>query len=123
MRRAVLLLALTALAGCGGGSEPTAEPQRLGPIELVEALREGGYVVYLRHAATDRSKEDDPVLDLDDCATQRNLSEDGRDQSREIGEAFRRARDPDRRRLLERVLPNAGDGRARVRSATRTSPA
>lgn len=89
MRRAVLLLALTAMAGCGGGTEPTAEPQRLGPIELVEALREGGHVVYLRHAATDRSKEDDPVLDLDDCSTQRNLNDDGRDQSRELGEAFR----------------------------------
>ena len=90
MRRAVLfLLALTVLAGCGGGSEPTTEPQRLGPIELVEALREGGYVVYLRHAVTDRSKEDDPVLDLDDCSTQRNLSDNGRDQAREIGEGFR----------------------------------
>ena len=90
MRRAVLfLLTLTALAGCGGGSEPTTEPQRLGPIELVEALREGGYVVYLRHAVTDRSKEDDPILDLDDCSTQRNLSDNGRDQAREIGEGFR----------------------------------
>ena len=91
LRRAVLLLlALAALAGCGGDSEPTTEPQRLGPIELVEALREGGYVVYLRHAVTDRSKEDDPVLDLDDCSTQRILSEDGRDQSRGIGGAFRK---------------------------------
>jgi phosphohistidine phosphatase SixA len=88
-RAATLVLALAALAGCGGSSEPAAEPERLGPVELVEALREGGYVVYLRHAVTDRSKEDDPVLDLEDCATQRNLSDEGREQSREIGDAFR----------------------------------
>jgi broad specificity phosphatase PhoE len=92
MRRAtvVLLLALAALAGCGGDSEPAAEPERLGPVALVETLREGGYVVYLRHAITDRSKEDDPVLDLEDCTTQRNLSDEGREQSHEIGDAFRR---------------------------------
>jgi phosphohistidine phosphatase SixA len=87
-RTATLVLALAALAGCGGGSEPTTPSQRLGPVELVEALREGGYVVYLRHAITDRSKEDDPALDLDDCATQRNLSDEGREQSRQIGAAF-----------------------------------
>ena len=49
----------------------------------------GGLVVYLRHATTDRSKEDDVVVELDDCSTQRNLSEQGRDQSRTIGRAFR----------------------------------
>jgi broad specificity phosphatase PhoE len=89
MRCIAVLLALAALASCGGGAEPSEEAERLGPVELVEALREGGYVVYLRHAITDRSKEDDPVLDLDDCATQRNLSEAGRDQAEAIGEAFR----------------------------------
>ena len=89
MRRVALAVLLVLAAGCGAGSGETSSPERLGPVELVEALRGGGYVVYLRHAATDRSKEDDVVLDLDDCSTQRNLSAAGREQAREIGEAFR----------------------------------
>jgi phosphohistidine phosphatase SixA len=89
MRAAAVLLALVALAGCGGGPEPAAQAERRGPVELVEALRQGGYVVYVRHAITDRSKEDDPAVDLDDCSTQRNLSAEGRAQAEEIGEAFR----------------------------------
>ena len=90
MRRAATLVLLAVLlAGCGGSEAPEAEPARLGPLELVEALREGGHVVYLRHAATDRSREDDPAVDLDDCATQRNLSNAGREQARAIGAAVR----------------------------------
>jgi phosphohistidine phosphatase SixA len=86
-RAAALLLALVAVAGCGGAGE--TDDARLGPLQLVEALREGGHVLYLRHALTDRSREDDPAVDLDDCSTQRNLSDEGREQSRTIGEALR----------------------------------
>ena len=85
MKRSLALLAAL-LAGCGGGSSPDAA---LGPVELVERLREGGYVVYLRHAATDASPEDAPVVDFDDCRTQRLLNQTGRGQSRSIGRAFR----------------------------------
>jgi len=88
-RAATLVLLAVLLAGCAGSEAPDAEEARLGPLELVETLREGGYVVYLRHAATDRSREDDPAVDLDDCATQRNLSDAGREQARTIGAAFR----------------------------------
>ena len=89
MRYAVLVLLAVLVAGCGGSAAPDAEPTRLGPLELVEALREGGYVVYLRHATTDRSREDYPDVDLGDCRTQRNLSEAGREQARAIGASFR----------------------------------
>lgn len=89
MRRAALALACLALAGCGGGSTPAAEDERLGPAQLVQALQEGGLVVYFRHAATDQSQDDAGLADLDDCSKQRNLDESGRAQSREIGRAFR----------------------------------
>ena len=82
---AVLLLALT---GCGGATAPAGD-ERLGPIQLVEALQEGGLVIYLRHGATDRSREDAGVIDLADCSTQRNLNDAGREQGRTIGRAFR----------------------------------
>src|SRR5438067_4380838 len=56
---------------------------------LVSALQGGGYVIYFRHAATDQSKADSPEhLDLENCATQRNLSDKGREQAQVIGKAF-----------------------------------
>jgi phosphohistidine phosphatase SixA len=86
MRRLLLVLVLL-LAGCGGAEAPADE--QLNGVQLVEALQDGGYVIYLRHAATDRSMEDAGVVDLEDCSTQRNLSERGIDQAHEIGRAFR----------------------------------
>lgn len=95
------LLVLTALAGCGDGGgqasalgegdDPTATTRSGEPhqgLRLVSELRGGGYVIYLRHTATDWSEDDEQPVDLADCDTQRNLSELGRAQAREIGEAF-----------------------------------
>ncbi len=55
---------------------------------LIRALRSGGYVIFFRHAATDYTKPDNEFVDLADCATQRNLSEQGREDARVIGTAF-----------------------------------
>lgn len=55
---------------------------------LVESLQAGGFIVYFRHAETNRSQVDQDRNDLSDCATQRNLSEAGRAQARAIGEAI-----------------------------------
>jgi phosphohistidine phosphatase SixA len=50
-------------------------------------LSEGGRTVLMRHAIAPGTG--DPAgFDLDDCATQRNLSEEGRAQARRIGEHF-----------------------------------
>lgn len=53
-------------------------------------MRQGtGYVVLLRHAQTVPGTGDPPGLQLEDCATQRNLSEAGREQAARIGQVFR----------------------------------
>lgn len=52
---------------------------------LLEDLREGGYVIYVRHARTDNAQED---TDLASCETQRNLSEQGRLDAASIGETW-----------------------------------
>ncbi len=83
----VLVIALTA---CGAAADPEPRTsERLGPVELVEALREGGYVIYFRHTATDQSQEDKHKTDVSRCDGMRNLTDEGREQARAIGRAFR----------------------------------
>lgn len=53
------------------------------------ALRRGGNIVVLRHALTPAQLGDPPGFRLEDCATQRNLTEDGIAQAERIGAAFR----------------------------------
>jgi len=54
------------------------------------ALRSGGHVALIRHASTESGLGDPPGYRLDDCATQRNLSARGREESRRLGERFRK---------------------------------
>ncbi|WP_018924531.1 histidine phosphatase family protein [Salsuginibacillus kocurii] len=55
---------------------------------LLNGLREGGYILYARHAEATVGA-DQPELDFDDCATQRNLSDEGRRQAETYGAALR----------------------------------
>ena len=53
-------------------------------------LRRGGCVVLMRHALTEPGIGDPPGFRLDQCSTQRKLSEAGREQARRVGAAFTR---------------------------------
>jgi phosphohistidine phosphatase SixA len=55
---------------------------------LAERLRTGGCVVLLRHAQTDPGVGDPPGFRVDVCSSQRNLSDEGKVQSRRIGQWF-----------------------------------
>src|SRR5436190_7870096 len=61
---------------------------------LWEKLRVGGLVVLMRHAQTTPGAGDPAGFRIDDCKTQRNLSEQGREQARRLGEALRAQRIP-----------------------------
>lgn len=86
-----LLIVVLLLTGCSGLSAPEPEgPLRGG--QLVEALREGGFVLYLRHTATVEDAADG--LPTDDCSRQRGLTEAGQRDARELGQALRALRIP-----------------------------
>jgi phosphohistidine phosphatase SixA len=62
--------------------------------QAIEAIQRGGYYIYFRHGATNRSEQDANPPDLANCAAQRNLTDEGRAQARAIGEAIRALKVP-----------------------------
>jgi hypothetical protein len=86
---AIALVALCLSAWAERSSAPVPGTALEGTA-LVSALRAGGLTLYFRHTATDFSQNDSRTGAYDECATQRNLSDEGRTQAREIGEAVRK---------------------------------
>lgn len=64
--------------------------EELSTDDMVELLKKGGYVLYLRHGATDHAAKDRDLTDLRECANQRNLSQQGKQESRTLGLALRK---------------------------------
>lgn len=81
MRLIVTLVAF--VAAVGTLLRPAAADEALWTL-----LKGGGQVVLIRHAATDGTLFDPPGFRLDDCATQRNLIDKGREDARRIGRTF-----------------------------------
>jgi phosphohistidine phosphatase SixA len=88
---------LLAFAACGnddaGDSAGTpvaafVQLERPSDADLVAALRNGGLVIYIRHAATDQQQADNDGPELADCGLQRNLDLAGREQAATIGAAI-----------------------------------
>lgn len=63
----------------------SAHPSTEAPIDYPSVLRHHGVVVLLRHAATEPGIGDPPGYRLDNCASQRQLSADGRAQAARLG--------------------------------------
>ena len=55
--------------------------------KLINELEEGGKLIFIRHAYAPGSG-DPSNFNLNDCSTQRNLSDEGRNQAKLIGEFF-----------------------------------
>jgi phosphohistidine phosphatase SixA len=56
---------------------------------LIEQVRQGGYVIYMRHGKTDTAQPDQVPIDLNDCSTQRPLSKQGLDELHLIANYFK----------------------------------
>ncbi|MEO1102589.1 MAG: histidine phosphatase family protein [Pseudomonadota bacterium] len=83
--RSIWLLA----AALGVATTGTAGATEASPDELVEALKGGGLVAYVRHAKTERDYADQVSADPTNCSTQRTLSEIGWVEAKTIGAGFR----------------------------------
>lgn len=55
----------------------------------LEGLKQGGYVIFFRHGATDQNHADTDKSNLGNCAAQRNLTEQGKAQAAAIGAGFK----------------------------------
>ncbi|WP_397536520.1 histidine phosphatase family protein [Rummeliibacillus pycnus] len=64
-----------------------------GEHSLLNSLQQGGYILYARHGEANVGM-DQPYLDLNNCYTQRNLSDTGRRQAILYGDAIRRLQIP-----------------------------
>jgi phosphohistidine phosphatase SixA len=80
-RRALLLAGLPFLA--------LPVPAARADEALWSLLKDGGQVLLMRHALTTPGVGDPEGMVLADCATQRNLSDEGRAHAKQVGDAFR----------------------------------
>ncbi len=85
----ILILAL--LVAVGVLASP---PGQLEDKDLVAELQKGGYVIFLRHPATNADQADTDPLNLDNVQAQRQLSEEGRKNAKDLGQAFRALKIP-----------------------------
>lgn len=67
-----------------------APAKELSPANLLAELMRGGHTLYFRHTATDFSRDDVKSRSDDDCANQRPLTDQGRDEARRIGTDIRK---------------------------------
>ena len=81
MRRMRFVVFTVLLGFCGTIGVASADDA----ADAWKALRAGGHVALMRHADAPGGVGDPPGFRVDDCATQRNLSEKGRADAEKIG--------------------------------------
>ena len=61
--------------------------------ELINVLKSGGYILYMRHGMTNHEQKDN-TQDFTDCTKQRNLSRSGREQLKKIAQTIQTLKIP-----------------------------
>jgi histidine phosphatase superfamily protein (branch 1) len=89
-----LACTLTSVAFAQADTALPASKDALSGPALLNALRRGGYVIYVRHTSTDFGQNDEGMTSYEDCSKQRNLTEQGRTEARAIGAAIAKLQIP-----------------------------
>lgn len=113
VRRFMLLLLLGAAASAGAHADEA----------LWKLLQGGGQVVLIRHGLTTPGVGDPEGMRLDDCASQRSMNDEGRAESRRLGQAWRERRIPVGRLLSSPWCRCQETGRIAFGQAPEVTPA
>ena len=70
-------------------ASPISVAQTLAPMDLVTSLREGGYVIVMRHASSPRETPTTETARPDNVKLERQLDEAGRNAATAMGRALR----------------------------------
>jgi phosphohistidine phosphatase SixA len=92
MKEILVPLIVLAAAAVAAGQPAVSE-------KLLPELRKGGYILFIRHPKTNPDQADTAPLHLDNIKAQRHLSDEGREQAKALGEAFRALKLP-----IEKVI-------------------
>src|SRR5215813_2594678 len=96
--KACLLCALCVLLTLGTIATAAADtPAKSdGPVkgDVVPALQKGGYILFIRHPKTNPDQADVDPLHIDNVKAQRQLSDEGRKQAKDLGAALRALKIP-----------------------------
>ena len=98
--RDCVVAAVIAVAGAAGRSRSRA-------ADLVAALRQGGYVIVMRHANSPQSRPDATTAAPATRGLERQLNENGHKTAHGHGRRIEGSADSDRRRAVEPDLPDA----------------
>jgi len=79
-------VALTVVVGAPAVSNADAT---LAGKSLLQEVAKGGYVIFMRHTSTNNDQKDTDTTDLSNCATQRNLSDEGRQEAKMIADGLK----------------------------------
>lgn len=86
----MITLAISALVLLFAAPEVGARESETGNITVIlNNLKKGGFIIYFRHGEATIG-QDQSEVNLNDCLTQRNLSNLGKEQALAIGEVFKK---------------------------------
>ena len=85
VRRMLAVLLVGCVVGLAWGETSSS------PRDLLQLLRAGGYVIVVRHGATNPDQADTDPLNPGDVSKQRQLNEKGRSDAKAVGEMFKAA--------------------------------
>jgi len=95
MKKTFLVILMTLASTLALAADPSEFVVKPASKATLDQIRTGGYVLYMRHGSTDSSRPDRaPQVDLNDCSTQRPLTEEGRKLAVRLGEYLRKAAIP-----------------------------